>query len=109
MVSFRAHHAFDHRHHAYALEQLHLMRLFLKDLCECKALNGSFALVVGGRLDRNVCWMVAPAIFDGEEASIAMLGRAQAQEYIEQGTRRSRRRVHGRGRKVLDVVKMGFA
>ena len=106
MVSFRTNHAFDHRHHAYALEQFHLMRLFLEDLCECKALNGSFALVVGGRLDRNVCWMVASALFDGEEASTAMLGRTQAQEYIEQRTRRSRWRVHGRHRrrKVLDAV-----
>jgi hypothetical protein len=70
-MSWGAEHALNHRDYANAFEQLHLTRIFLKHLRERKALNGSLALVICGRLDSYVRRVASLAVLDGKKASVA--------------------------------------
>lgn len=86
MVAWCTHDALNHWNHTSALEQVHLSRIFLKDLCKRKALNGSLALVVGRGLYGDVRWVASLALLYTEESCISRVGRSQAQEDIEQRT-----------------------
>jgi hypothetical protein len=97
MMAWCAHYALNHWNHAGALEQVHLPRIFLKHLCECKPLYSALAVVVCRWFDRDMCRM-AFAFFDAEEARIPGVRRAQAQEDVEERTRGSQGRLH------VDVV-----
>lgn len=99
MVAWCAHDALNHLDDARALEQMHLLRIFLEDLGEGKTLHGSLALVVCvcRRLYRDMCWMAFVVFLNGEEAGICSVGGAQAQKDIEERTRGARRGVHGEG------------
>lgn len=80
MVAWCAHDALNHLDNAGALEQMHLLRILLKDLCEGKPLNGSLALVICicRRLYRDMGWVALVAFLDGEEAGACSVGGAQA-------------------------------
>jgi hypothetical protein len=93
MMAWCAHDPLNHRNHAGALEQVHLPRIFLKDLCEGEALYRPLAVVVCRRLDGDMCG-VAFALFDAEEARISSIRRAQAQEDVEERTRGSLWKIH---------------
>ena len=99
MVAWCAHDALNHLYDARALEQMHLLRIFLKDLREGKTLHGSLSFIIRvcRRLYRDMRWVALIAFLDGEEAGICSVGGAQAQKDIEERTRGARRGVHGEG------------
>ena len=94
VVAWCAHDALNHGNHTSALEQIHLSRIFLKDLCKGESFNSALALVLGRWLYGDVRGMAALALFDVEEARTPRVGWAQTQKDIEQRTRGSRRRLH---------------
>lgn len=94
VVAWRAQYALDHGDDAGALEQVLLPRILLEDACEGEALYSTLAVVVRRRLNGDVRGMAALAFLDAEEARMAGVGRSQAQEDVEEGTRGARRRLH---------------
>ena len=95
MVAWRTQHSLNHGQDTCALEQIHLARIFLEDLCESESFYGSLAVVVRGRLDGDVRRMTSLALFDSKETSMARGGRAQTQEDVEERARGPRWRFHG--------------
>jgi hypothetical protein len=83
VVAGCAHDSLNHGNHTGGLEQIHLPRIFLKDLCKGESFNSTLAFVLGGRLYGDMGGMAALASFDAQEARTSRVGWAQTQKDIE--------------------------
>jgi hypothetical protein len=95
MMAWSTQYTLNHWDNARRLEQLRLLRIFLKNPCEGEPFYRTLAVVVGWRLDGDVGGVIALAIFYCQEAGSHYMRWAQAQENIEERTRGPCRRFHG--------------